>query len=559
MYIGIDVGGTFTDGVIVKGGKLIESVKVPTYPRVSRSVTEALKKIIREKDPAGVKRIVLSTTIITNLIAQGNLEPAGLILLPGPGARPESLKFAGPIRIIDGAVDYRGRILAGLDKEQLLNAARDFLGQGIRKIVVVCKFSQRNKSLEEEAVRLLAERLPEGEYLASSEVGGLLNWVRRANGALYTLTTKAAYYAFVEEIEKTLEELGLVCPVRILKADSGTLPLALSRQYPLEALYSGPAASVLGALAATSGDLTAVVVDIGGTTTDLALILKGAPLLSERGAFLQGCPVPVRALAVSSVPLGGDNSLEAKGQELSIGKRKGPALCLGGPALTVTDLLAYQGLSDLHVTGRVRASVEELAESLGIRGEELAPLMINKFTRSLEAKLEEMFTAWEEEPAYRIWQVLNKRTARPSLLICQGGPAKSLGAAWAAQKGWQVKVPPYAHVTNAIGAALAKDTLRLEYSADTQRQSYTTNIGGRQGRLPSGLNSLNEARSAARSMYAQIVGDWGLELAEEPELLYEESFNMVRGWSTTGKVLQVGIQTPPGLITGLAKEEADNE
>lgn len=554
MYIGIDVGGTFTDGVIISKGQVLEAVKVPTYPQLTRSITEVLTKILNGKEAQQIKRIVLSTTIVTNLLAQGKQVPVGLILLPGPGVNPATLRFAGPITIVDGAIDYRGRLLEDLNKEQLLQAAQSYLQQGISKIVVACKFSQRNNVLEENALQILMQQLPQCEFLASYQVSGLLNWVRRANGAVYTLATRTAYHSFVQEVTQTLAELGISCPVQILKADGGTLPLEVSLAYPLEALYSGPAASVMGALATNENDLTAVIMDIGGTTTDLALILQGVPLLAERGASLQDHPIPVRALAVSSIPLGGDNALELAGGELILGERKGPAMCLGGPCLTVTDLMAEQGYAELPLTESSKAALADLAASLGKTPGELANLVMDKFIGFLEVKLEEMLTSWEEEPAYRIWQVLHQQTARPSLLICQGGPAKGLGPIWARHKGWQVRISPYAHVANAVGAALARNTLKLEYTADTQQRIFATNIGGYQGQLPERINNLAEAHSAAQSLFSKIAKEWSLELEQEPELLYEESFNMVRGWSTTGRIMQVGLQTPPGLCTKLAKE-----
>jgi len=408
-------------------------------------------------------------------------------------------------------------------------------------------------------VQYIRARYPKLELLASWEVSGLLNWVRRANGAVYTLATRSAYNAFVEEVEKTLADLGVTCPVQGLKADAGTLPLKTSLQYPLEAIFSGPAASALGAMAAAEDNLTAVVLDIGGTTTDLALVLKGAPLLAERGAFLEGNPIPTRALAVSSVALGGDNAIEVIDGGVHFGPRKGPALCLGGPCLTITDLLAYQGLCPLPMDNNTRQAVEEAARQGKQSPADFIGSAMEKFIASLEKELAKMFLAWEEEPAYRIWQVLNPRHTRPDLLICQGGPAAALGSLWAQKKGWRVKVSSFAHVANAVGAALARNTLKLEYTADTERLIYTTNLGGQQGKLTQKLNGLAEARQAALQLYAQIAKEWGIEVEQEPELLYEEIFNLVRGWSTTGKIIQIGLQTPPGLRSHLREEEISND
>lgn len=554
MFVGIDVGGTYTDGVIIHKGQILATAKVPTYSRLSKSIDLALNQVLKDREPQGIKRIVLSTTIITNLIVQGKYDQVGIILLPGPGVNPASLRFAGPTKIIEGAVDYRGRVLADLNKEQLLAAAASFNEQGIGKMVVACKFSMRNKELEQVALRLLQKSYPTCEFLASSEISSMLNWVRRTNGAVYTLAIRKAYGEFVKEVQKTMEGLGLSCPIHILKADGGTMPVDMSLQFPLEALYSGPAASALGALATTTEDLTSVVLDIGGTTTDLALILKGIPLLAERGATITDKPVQVRALAVSSIPLGGDNSIEVVEDKVTLAPKKGVAMCLGGPSLTVTDLMVLAGYSDLPLTNTVHEAGQQLVHRLGQSITELTESILDQFIEALESKLSEMFLRWEEEPAYRIWQVLHKKTARPDSLICQGGPAIGLGKYWAQRKGWQVIIPPYAQVANAVGAALARNTLKLEYLADTEQQSYTTNIRGYQGKLPPTVKKLSDAKREAHDIFQQIAEAWGLELDSEPELLYEESFNMVRGWDTSGKILQVGWQTPPRLSGRIAKE-----
>ena len=154
--------------------------------------------------------------------------------------------------------------------------------------------------------------------------------------------TEEACHDFQEKIITTLQQLGLVCPLSILKADGGTLPLEISLRYPLETIFSGPAASTLGALATTRERITAVVIDIGGTTTDLALLLDGKPLLAERGAFIKDHPIPLRSLAVASLPIGGDSPLLIKDRTICFGKREGPALCAGGTPVSYTHLDVYK-------------------------------------------------------------------------------------------------------------------------------------------------------------------------------------------------------------------------
>ncbi|MGI6588270.1 MAG: hydantoinase/oxoprolinase N-terminal domain-containing protein [Peptococcia bacterium] len=555
MFIGIDIGGTFTDGVVISAQKVIKSIKVPTHEDISLSIENALKQILWDIEPQKIKQVTLSTTLITNLIMQDKLAKAGLLLFPGPGANPHQLNFACPYKILHGAIDYRGRIIEPLDWAEVEEACQHFLDKQINHLVVACKFSQRNPALEEQVTEFLQKNYPQIKVLASHKVSGLLNWVRRTNGTFYTLTTRDTCCSFQENITTTLKKLGLNCPIYILKADGGTLPLDISLRYPLETIFSGPAASTLGALACTKEKTTSVVIDIGGTTTDLALLLEGEPLLAERGAFINNYPVPVRSVAVSSLALGGDTSLLIDKNIVSFGQRQGPALCVGGPVLTITDILVYSGYSNIASPELIKDKVEEMAQALQLTPQQFSKQVLEMFVKQLENKLKAMFKSWEEEPAYRIWQVLSAEKERPQTLVCLGGPAIGIGKFWSTQKKWQVLVPPHSSIANAIGAALARTTLKLDFFADTERKTYTTNIGGLQGTLSKRLNNIEEAKEFALDLFQETAHDWQLTEDTPLETLYEEGFNIVRGWRTAGRIFQIGLQTVPGIRAFLKEVE----
>lgn len=558
MHIGIDIGGTFTDGVILDKNKLVRYAKIPTDQDIAWSIQEVLEQLISYIDKNKIERLVLSTTLITNLLTQGKQEPVGLIILPGPGVNPDSLKIIGQTLIIHGAVDYRGRIIETIDQQEIKKAIEKLLKQGIKHIGAACKFCQRNPSLEEQIESIVLQEYPQVNFLKSSDVHGLLNWVRRANGTVYQLMIANEYQMFIEKIKATLTKFNLTCPVFVLKADGGTLPLDISAGQPLESIYSGPAASMLGALAASGEELTAVGMDIGGTTTDLGLILEGRPLMASSGAVLNGYPIPCRALAVSSLPLGGDTSLAIKNGKVCLEERKGPAYCLNGPTPTITDALVYLGLSDLGDKDLAISGIELLAAENGFSPKHLAEEALELFISILEEKLTSLFEQWEEEPAYRVWQLMSKNIDRPRKIVCIGGPAKGLGKLWGQKKGWEVIIPEYASVANAIGAALSKTTLRLDFYADTQQKIYSTNIGGMHGKLAKTLINIDDAKKVCLELFQDISNNWGVT-EEQREILYEESFNIIRDWSTVGKIFQIGIQTIPGLKAYLSKEGIENE
>ncbi|NLB81847.1 MAG: hydantoinase/oxoprolinase family protein [Clostridiaceae bacterium] len=557
MYIGIDLGGTFTDGVIIAKNRVVKAIKVRTQEDISVSIENALQELLQGIAPEEITQVNLSTTLITNLIAQNKLSPVGLLLIPGPGVNPHRSKFAGETKVLHGAVDYRGRIIEPLVRAEIEEACTFFQERNINRLAVACKFSQRNPALENEIVEYIQQKDPSMKLLASHEVSGLLNWIRRANGAYYTLATREACNVFSEKIAATLQKMHLSCPVFLLKADGGTLPLAMSLRYPLETIFSGPVASTLGALACTEELITSVVIDLGGTTADLALLLEGKPLLAAKGALIKQDPVPVRSLAISSLALGGDTPLFIEQGQLRFGQRQGPAFCLGGPVLTITDVLVFLGYSDLSSPDRVKEQLEKMAASLQLTPDNFSCQVLDLFIAQIERELQKMFKAWEEEPAYRIWQVLSAHPERPQTIICLGGPALGLGKYWREKQGREVIVPGYAAVANAIGAALARTTFELDFFADTEQNTYTTNIGGVQGLLRESLKSTDEAREYALKLFQQTALKWQLKENAPWEILYEEGFNVVRNWQTVGRIFQVGLQTVPG-IREFIKEEEDN-
>ena len=242
---------------------------------------------------------------------------------------------------------------------------------------------------------------------------------------------------------------------------------------------------------------------------------------------------------------------------MSFGPRQGPALCVGGPVLTITDILVYSGYSKIASPELIKDNVEEMAQGLQLTPQQFAEQVLMMFVDKLENKLQAMFKAWEEEPAYRIWQVLSAEKERPQALICLGGPAMGIGKFWSTQKKWQVIVPPHSAIANAIGAALARTTLKLDFFADTERKTYTTNIGGLQGTLTKRLKNIEEAKEFTLELFRETAQNWQVTKDTPLETLYEEGFNIVRGWQTTGRIFQIGVQTVPGIRAFLKEVRQD--
>lgn len=552
MYIGLDVGGTFTDAVLIDDGKMIEKTKVETdSKKLLNSLFSALEPLFKAAKNKEIKRIVLSTTLITNLITTGEIEPAAIILIPGPGLNPKNYDFGvSNVYILSGAIDYRGREIEPLKINEIDECFEAIKTQGIKKVAIVGKFSQRNKAHETSIASFFLKNDPEMQIVMGHQVSGSLNFPRRVVTTYLTLATQDRFHAFYSQVLKFINAKGIKAPVYILKSDGGTLPLLDFKIKPVETIFSGPAASILGALVLTPQNQTSVVVDMGGTTTDLALILSGKPLLASRGAKVGGKLTHVRAFATESIALGGDSVLRVVNGSLEIlPQRAGPAYCLGGPVPTPTDAMHVAGLTDIGDDQKARNGISLLARELNLNTEQAAKLILQTMVKKIAGKINDMFRAWENEPAYRVWELLQKQIIRPQTLVGIGGSAPSILPLLKREMNCSIIVPPYADVANAVGAALAKTTLRLTFRLDTENSIYSVEETGIQEKMSFDERfSLTDAEKFAFSYLKKVGKEIGIPTNEDPELVYSEVFNIVRGWKTTGRIYNVCVQFPPGVL-----------
>jgi len=551
MLIGIDVGGTTTDAVLIDGDRVAKAALVPTdVADLPGCLLKALDELVEDIDKSVVERVVLSTTIITNLIAEGKTDPVGLILVPGPGTNPKDLNLP-KAEIIDGAIDFRGREIQKLDEAGARRAVRSLASQGLRKVAVVGKFGQRNHAHELSIQEIASNEAPGLSVGLGHQVSGKLNFPRRAATTLLTMATRDRYREFALGMASALRDRGIFAPAYILKADGGTVPLERSIEMPVETIFSGPAASIMGVMALGLKDQTSVVVDIGGTTTDLALILSGRPLLSSKGARVDSMLTHVRAFAVKSVAIGGDSAVRVIDGNIQIGPdRLGRAFCLGGPSLTPTDALRALGLCDIGDASRADEALFGIGQALGCSKEEAARRVVDAVVEKIAFEVNEMFMEWEEEPAYRIWEILQREKVRPENVVGVGGASPAFIPLVAKRLGAKGIVPPHAAVANAIGAAVARPTLTLNLRIDTEQGVYAVSEDGASGKVSDRKMNLDQAEVMARRLMQERARDLGIEeYVSEAEVTHSELFNMVRGWSTVGRLLDVRMEIPAGLIS----------
>ena len=551
MLLGIDVGGTSTDGVLICDGCLEKSVKKQHRGDLTESILKVLDELLEGREAVKVQRLVISTTLVTNLLATRNGARTALILIPGRGLPFSFYRIAPDTYFLKGSIDFRGNITEETPQEDILAAIEDIKTKGIRHIAVAAKFSHRNRSLEQEVARAIRERCPEAMVTLGSETADRLNFPRRAATAYYSAMTAPQWNEFASCVEEAVRQRGLAAPVEILKADGGTMPLEVSRQRPLETAYSGPAASTMGAVALSPRRENAVMIDIGGTTSDIALLIEGEPLHASRGACIDGCFTHINALALRSMALGGDSALQAREGRLEISaKRLGPAACFGGPAPTVTDAFnCYHSLA-LGDAARSQAALAGLAASLHMAPQELAAAVVEQVLSRLQALIEGMFREWENEPAYKVWEIVHRRKFKLERLIGIGGAAEMIVPQLAKRMGVPFTVHRLAPVANALGAAVARPTLAVHLYADTQQKRFVIDQEGIEGPIPNHATfQLAGAEELALEHLARLAEEKGAGCyAKESRVELAEQFNMIRGWSRVGKIFQVRVQIAPGLI-----------
>ncbi|HHV65049.1 MAG TPA: hydantoinase/oxoprolinase family protein [Peptococcaceae bacterium] len=552
--IGIDVGGTFTDAVLIAGTEIIKTGKIPTQSDdLLNTILNALDYLEVSKINS-LEQITVSTTLVTNAILQKRLPPIELVLFPGSGMKLSSLNWPVAYRTISGELDYRGRIVAPVNQGEWQALAEDLIKDNSSpKVAIVSKFSHRNNSFEKDLAAFLKDRIPNISLALGSE-WGQANFYRRSLTTYLNLACRDLAATFATQLQNALKARGCQAPVRVLKADGGVLPLTKVR--PVESIYSGPAASVLGALALSNSEESYIVVDVGGTTTDIGLVLSGKPLMSSKGAQIASFLTNVRSLAVRSIPVGGDSSvLTENGKIVLADYRLGSAYCLGGTTPTPTDAMCYLGLINYGNYTRAEEALNSLlpenqqnAASRQKIAEQIIKLMTEKITQAIEQLLKE----WRDEPAYKIWEVLNKPKTHKFQIQLSGGGAEGIVAALEEQLKARVIWTSLSPVSNAIGAALAKPTFSWTLNLDTYLKRYRIEETGEQGEWTGAKKPHREVEN----FLFDLARRQGESLGINMESLEKEPFDyfpLVEGYYTVGQIIRGSVHVPPGVIQTLAE------
>ena len=330
--MGIDTGGTYTDAVAcdLATTDVVNKAKVPTnHDDLGACVSAALQAVIDGSlvSSSQVSLVSISTTLATNALVEGVGRPAALVAI---GFDDAALRRAGLKEVLDeGAVIFlkgghssHGQETTPLDLAPL-ETALDEIDSRVDAYAVVGSFSVRN-SAHESAVADLIRDVTSKPVTCSHELSEQLDGPKRAVTALLNARLIALIDDLLSAVEASMAALKVKSPLMIVRGDGSLVSAAFVRQRPIETILSGPAASVLGSFAlAGIGD--AVVADLGGTTTDVAVLADGKPASNSQGALVGGQATMIGAIRVHTAGVGGDSHVhnaEFETPQLSIGPRR---------------------------------------------------------------------------------------------------------------------------------------------------------------------------------------------------------------------------------------------
>ncbi len=326
LRLGVDTGGTFTDAVLVNASdrSLVASHKAfTTHHDLAIGINAALDGLPSDVWP-NVGEVALSTTLATNAALEGLGSRVCCVLI---GYDPDVMRHyrldrhirASAVAHVAGRHDIFGEEVVPLDDVAFGETIRGHASE-VDAFAVSSYLAPRNPDHEQRALRL-ADELTDLPLVAGGSLSTDLDSIRRATTATLNARLLATITELLDAVERSARQRGIAAPVMVVRGDATVMSLELARERPIDTLFSGPAASAIGGVRLSGSD-RGVVVDMGGTSTDVAILDGGRPNLTERGASLAGWRTAVRAADVRSVAIGGDSRIRADPLDLFVGPER---------------------------------------------------------------------------------------------------------------------------------------------------------------------------------------------------------------------------------------------
>ena len=331
FILGVDTGGTYTDAVLLEDEERIIafSKTLTTHSDLSLGIGSAIQKAVKQRNtaPEKISLVSLSTTLATNALVEGQGDRVALIMIGFKDSDLEKHSIfdalkGDPFLVIEGGHNYAGFEKSRLAKNKLSRWVSEV--KGVSAYAVCSQFAVRNPEHELEAAKII-RKLTDKPVSLSHQISAKLNGPKRALTAVLNARLIALIDLLIVKAEHVIKSLGILAPLMVVRGDGALISAAQAREKPIETILSGPAASIVGARWLT-GETEAIISDIGGTTTDIAVLKGGKPAIDPRGASVGPYRTMVEAVAMYTFGLGGDSEvklgLEGLGGDISLGPKR---------------------------------------------------------------------------------------------------------------------------------------------------------------------------------------------------------------------------------------------
>jgi DUF917 family protein/N-methylhydantoinase A/oxoprolinase/acetone carboxylase beta subunit len=473
LVIGVDVGGTNTDVAVMRGKAVLSQAKRLTSRDVTSGVVSAIEAAIGELESKNdlqktrnvverVSRVNIGTTHFINAVIQKKgLAKVSVVRVCGTAstALPPFTNFPADlsdvvkcsVHFVKGGYEFNANEIDSIDEEEIKTCFSALRDRGCRNVVICGVFSPVKSDQERLVVELAKSVHPEASYTLSHQVAHL-GLLERENAAILNEALKPLSGLTISAFQDALKSLKLSCPLYLTQNDGTLISSALTREFPIFTFSSGATNSMRGAMW-LSGLMNAIVVDIGGTSTDVGVLKDGFPREASTLREVGGVPTNFRLPDVPSIGVGGGsivNILQEEGRKVTV--EVGPlsvgsglferAKSFGGDVLTTTDVAMVAGVADLLPL----ATPPELSPSLVYR-------VMQEIHKKLETVIDKVKTEQEDVPVILV--------GGGSMLIDSSRQLKGVS---------QLIRPPHYDVANAVGAALGQVSGTVDHIVTIDRE-----------------------------------------------------------------------------------------
>ncbi|MET0336577.1 MAG: hydantoinase/oxoprolinase family protein [Caulobacter sp.] len=463
MRIGVDVGGTNTDAVLIDGARILASTKQPTSSDVRSGVAASIAAVLAQADVASdaVRSVMIGTTHFTNaLVERDRLDRVGVIRLASPSGEalppltgwPEALveRIGRRFFLLPGGYEVDGREISAFDEAAVRGAARACRDEGIAAIAVSSAFAPINAAMEDRAAAVIRDEHPEA-VISLSHAIGRLGIIERENGTILNAALSTLARQVMDSFVEALRGLGVRAPLYISQNDGTLTSSDNAARYPVMTIGSGPTNSMRGA-AFLTGMQDAIVMDVGGTTCDIGVLAKGFPRESSIAVDIGGVRTNFRMPDILAIGLGG-------GTRIHLDPALYAADSLGEEALRVgPDSTGYRITSEARVFGGDTLTASDVAVAAGYASfgdPEALPGLSASVRQAIWDRMQGILANGLDVMKTAPGDAIIIAVGGGHFLVADGIPGAS-----------KVIRPPHAAVANAVGAAIAQVGVQLEQIID---------------------------------------------------------------------------------------------